>query len=159
MLVASRTLLRLSKQQKSLPSYLARAAYSTSSAQSDDYHSLDDQLFYEVSNPVAFDGDKAAIFDATSIKERRFVPFELKELSFKCGMGFMGSMVWGYMYNLGIYSEVAAAAFVLNWAYKSVSIMSSTVRKIELHKDGKTVTVTPRIGQPWACKIADVRKL
>ena len=108
---------------------------------------------------MTFDGDKAAIFDATSVTERRFVPFELKELTFKCGMGFMGVQVWDYMYHLGIYSEIAAAAFVLNWAYKSVSIMSSTVRKIELHRDGRTVTVTPRIGSAWDCKITDVRKM
>ena len=63
------------------------------------------------------------------------------------------------MYHFEIYSEIAAAAFVLNWAYKSMSIMTSTVRKIELHRDGKTVTVTPRIGSAWDCKITDVRKL
>ena len=108
---------------------------------------------------MRFDGDRAPIFDATQVKERRFVPFELKELTFKCGMGFMGVMVWDYMYKFGWFSEAAAAAFVLNWCYKSVSIMSSTVRKIELHRDGKTVTVTPRIGQAWQCKITDVRKL
>ena len=39
---------------------------------------------------MTFDGEKAAIFDATSVTERRFVPYELKELTFKCGMGFMG---------------------------------------------------------------------
>jgi len=64
-------------------------------------------------------------------------------------MGFMGVMVYEYMYHFGIYSELFAGAFVLNWVYRSMTIMSSTVRKIELHKDGKTVTVTPRIGSPW----------
>ena len=108
---------------------------------------------------MAFEGDKAAVFDATEAKERRFVPFEIKELSFKCGMGFMGVMVWEYMYHMGIYSELCAAAFVMNWAYRSMSIMGRTVRKIELHQDGKTVTVTPRIGSTWDVKIQDIRKL
>ena len=40
-----------------------------------------------------------------------------------------------------------------------MTIMTSTVRKIELHKDGKTVTVTPRIGSAWDAKISDVQKL
>ena len=71
----------------------------------------------------------------------------------------MGVFCWDYMYHLGFYSEVFAAGFVLNWSYKSMAIMSSTVRKIELHKDGRTVTVTPRIGNAWDVKISEVRKL
>ena len=99
------------------------------------------------------------MFDSTTISERRFVPFEIKELSFKCSMGIMGVWVWDYMYNFGIYSEVFAAAFALNWAYKATMMMTSTVRKIELHKDGKTVTLTPLVGSPWQAKISQVRKL
>ena len=135
----------------------SRAAFSTAS--NDEYHSLDDQLFHEMQNPVAFQGDKAAIFDAESTKERRFVPFEVKELSFKCGMGIMGVWVWDYMYHFGICSELMAGAFVANWMYKSITILSASVRKIELHKDGKTVTVTPRIGSSWDVKISEVQKL
>mgnify|MGYP007058521157 CR=1 FL=1 len=55
--------------------------------------------------------------------------------------------------------EIAAASFALNWAYRSFTIMSSTVRKIELHKDGRTVTVTPRIGGAFDVKISTVQKL
>ena len=155
----SRNLLRLNKNStasRMLPSMAARCY---SSAASDEYHSLNDQMLHELQNPVAFQGEKAAVFDSTDIQERRFVPFELKELTFKCGMGAMGVFCWDYMYHMGFYSEVAAAAFVLNWAYKSMTIMGSTVRKIELHKDGKTLTVTPRIGSAWDVKISEVRKL
>ena len=157
MLVASRTLLRLGKtQSRALPALVSRAHYSTAS---DEYHSLNDQFTHELANPVAFQGEKAALFDSSETSERRFVPFEIKELTFKCGAGAMGVMVWEYMYHFGIYSEIFAAGFVLNWMYKSISIMGSTVRKIELHKDGKTVTVTPRIGSSWDVKISEVRKL
>ena len=155
---SSRNILRLNKTRAAamLPTMAVR---SYSSATSDEYHSLDDQMLHELKNPVAFQGDKAAVFDSTDIQERRFVPFELKELTFKCSAGCMGVFVWDYMYHFGFYSEVFAAAFVMNWAYKSMTIMGSTVRKIELHKDGKTVTVSPRIGSPWAVKISEVRKL
>ena len=37
--------------------------------------------------------------------------------------------------------------------------MSSSIRKIELHQDGRTVTVTPRIGNAWDVKISQVQKL
>ena len=112
-----------------------------------------------MSNPVAFQGDKAAIFDSTQTAERRFVPFEIKELSFKCSMGIMGVQVWDYMWHLGMLSEGIALAFAFQWVYQSMNIMTATVRKIELHKDGKTVTVTPRIGSAWDAKITDVQKL
>ena len=155
MLFASRNLYRLSKAQKVMPI----ASRTFSAAASEEYHSLNDQMLHELQNPVAFQGDKAAVFDSSETTERRFVPFEIKELTFKCSMGCMGVFVWDYMYHFGFYSEMAAAAFVLNWAYKSVSIMTATVRKIELHKDGKTVTITPRIGSAWDAKISDVQKL
>ena len=74
-------------------------------------------------------------------------------------MGIMGVQVWDYMYHFGLLTEGISMAFALHWAYHSMSIMTSTVRKIELHKDGKTVTVTPRIGSAWDAKITDVQKL
>lgn len=161
MIVGSRTLLHLSRKQVANKSLLYRVAagnYSTAAA-SDEYHSLNDQLFHEMQNPVAFNGDKAAIFDNTECKERRFVPFEIKEVSFKCGMGIMGALVWSYTLPLGVVGELAASAFALNWMYRSLTIMSSTVRKIELHKDGRTVTVTPRVGSSFDVKISAVQKL
>ena len=95
MFVGSRTLMRLQKA-KAMPAFVSRAAYSSTAA--DEYHSLDDQLFHEMANPVAFNGDKAAIFDSSSSSERRFVPFEIKELTFKCGMGAMGALTWDYIF-------------------------------------------------------------
>ena len=162
MIVGSRTLHHLSKRtpNPTLLSRVASASYASASATSDEYHSLNDQLFHEMQNPVSFQGgDKAAIFDSTECQERRFVPFEIKEVSFKCGMGIAGTMFWEYMYCTGLFGEVVAASFALNWVYRTVSIMSATVRKVELHKDGRTVTVTPRIGSAFDCKISDVQKL
>ena len=67
MFIGSRTFLRLSKKTPamlSMPSRVAAASYSTAST--DEYHSLNDQLFHEMQNPIAFQGDKAAIFDSTN---------------------------------------------------------------------------------------------
>ena len=160
MIVGSHTLLRLSNKtpNSSLLSRVAAASYSTASSSTDEYHSLNNQLFHEMQNPVAFQGDKAAIFDSTDSKERRFVPFEIKEMTFKCGAGIMGTMVWEYMYFSGL-GEVVAASFALNWAYRTMSIMTATVSKMELHKDGLTVTVTPRVGSAFDVKISEVQKL
>ena len=61
--------------------------------------------------------------------------------------------------SLGAFPELFSAAFALNWFYRAFTIMTSSVRKIELHKDGKHVTVSPRIGQAFRVRISDVRKL
>ena len=156
MMFASRTMLRLSKQRV-VPSLVASRAFSAAAA--DEYHSLNEQAVHSLENPVAFSGDKAAVFDSTQTSERRFVPYEIKEVSFKCGMGFMGVFAFGYIQNFGLLSDLMAAAFVGNWVYRTVTIMGATVRKIELHRDGKTVTVTPRIGAAWDAKISDITKL
>ena len=64
---SSRNLLRLNKTNTSrlmLPSVAARCF---SSATNDEYHSLNDQMLHELQNPVAFQGDRAAVFDSTDI--------------------------------------------------------------------------------------------
>ena len=156
MIVGQRTMFRFN-QAAPLARPWARRAFST--AASDDYHSLDGQVLYTPQNPVQFSGTTAVVFDATQTSERRFVPWEIKEHTFKHTMGFMGTMVWTYMYPLGLIGDLTAAGFVLNWARRCLTIMLSTVRKIELHQDGKTVTVTPRVGSPYAVAIKDIRKL
>ena len=65
----------------------------------------------------------------------------------------------GYMQGSHPVFALGAFAFGANWCYRSVSIMSQTVRKLELHRDGKTLTVTPRIGNAFQAKVSDVRKL
>ena len=55
MIVGARTFLQLTKKSPTLlamPTRIAAASYSTAS--SDEYHSLNDQLFHEMQNPVAF---------------------------------------------------------------------------------------------------------
>ena len=37
--------------------------------------------------------------------------------------------------------------------------MAFTVRKIELHKDGRTVTLYPKVGAPFKALIKDIEKL
>ena len=87
------------------------------------------------------------------------MPFEIKEVSFKCGMGIIGTLWFHSMYSTGIVGELVAASFALNWVYRTMSIMTASIQKVELHKDGRTVTVTKRIGGSFDCKISDVQKL
>ena len=102
-----------------------------SSATRDDYESLD--TLYVPAYPVQFQGNKAVVFDATETKERRFVPYEIKEATFKNGMGFAGVSILGYTTGLTDAFSLWAAGFAINWAYRSFSYMAFTVRKIELN--------------------------
>ena len=88
MFFASRSVLRLSRHRKA---FSPCSQFSSAAARPDEYHSFDGQLLHEMHHPVAFQGDTAAVFDGTKSKERRFVPWEIKELSFKCSMGIMGA--------------------------------------------------------------------
>ena len=119
-----------------------------------EYHSLSDHASYEPARKVQFTGDKLAVFDNTTTKERRYAPFELKEITFKNVMGFAGTMVWDHLHPMGLLTEVVAVGWVLNWAQSSWKLLGSSVRLVELHKDGKHVTVHPQIGSAFTVKIS-----
>lgn len=99
-----------------------------------------------------------SVFDATT-NETKYVPWELKEIAFKNSMGFGGVCVWNHLHNLGVYGELGCAFFVGNMVFRTIQIMSKTVHRVDLHKDGKNVTFHPKFGAPFTAKIKDVKKL
>ncbi len=123
------------------------------------YHSLDDQIFYVPVRPVKFEGDHMSVFDNRTTKETRYVPWAYKESAFKNVMGLGGTLVWSQMFPLGFITEAVMAAWVLNWAHTSWKLLSSTVRHVQLHKDGKTVMIHPLIGSSFSAKIKDIKKI
>ena len=68
-------------------------------------------------------------------------------------------MVWDHMFQLGMLTEIACAAWLFNWGYTSYKLVSSSVRHVQLHKDGKTVTFHPMVGSSFSANIKDVKKL
>jgi len=89
------------------------------------------------------------------------VPYEIKETTFKNVMGICGFQILDHVHPLifGGYTQLACAAFAFNWLYMTCSYMLYTVRKIELHRDGRTVTVHPAIGSAFKAQIKDIEKL
>ena len=83
---------------------------------SSDYHSLHDTITYKPAHPVTFSDDKITVFDNYSVKERRFVPWELKETTFKNGMGFAGTIVVDHFLHLGFVTNFALGAWCVQWA-------------------------------------------
>ena len=102
-----------------------------SSATQDEYQSLG--ALYAPVHKVEFQGNTAVVFDSTETKEKRFVPYEIKETTFKNGMGFVGVSMFGYCLPIGDVFSIWAAGFALNWVYRTYSYMAFTVRKIELN--------------------------
>ena len=107
-------LAQMSRQSMMLinrPVSLARFSTATSS---DGYHSLDDQVSYTPVNKINFITDTYTIFDSDAATERRFVPFELKELSFKYTLIAGGLWTTNYMYTLGFFMDLGASGAVLS---------------------------------------------
>ena len=66
-------------------------------------------------------------------------------------MGICGFEVLSYVnpFLMGGFVYPILAGFALNWLRMTLGYMLYTVRKIELHRDGRTVTVHPAIGSPY----------
>ena len=127
-----------------------------SSSSSGDYHSLDEM--YVPHNPVSFKG-KLSVFDNRTVSERRYAPYELKESMFKNLMGMSGLLIWNQMYPFGIFADIGCALWMLNWAHTSYKYTGNAIRHVELHDDGKTLTMTPLVGSSFEVKTKDVKKL
>ena len=57
------------------------------------------------------------MFDNVDVSERRFSPFEIKETTFKNGMGFAGTMVIDHFLAFDPFTHVALVGWCLNWSY------------------------------------------
>ena len=104
-------------------------------------------------------GETFTVFDGDDVKERRFVPFELKEIGFKYAL--ISGLMWtnNYCFIGSLLIDMAATLAVISGATHMVRLMSASVSQIGLHRDGKSVTITPRLGRPFTVKIKDIRKL
>ena len=86
------------------------------------------------------------------------MPFELKETTFKNGMGFGGTMVVDHFLMAGFLTNVVLAGWCVNWSYQVGKVLSSSISKMDLHDDGLSVTLHPRFGSPFKARIADITK-
>jgi len=56
------------------------------------------------------------------------------------------------------YYTVGALTFGINWMYRVYGYMGHAITRIDLHEDGKTVTVTFKTGGTSTLKIKDIMK-
>ena len=82
------------------------------------------------------------IFNADDAKERRFVPWEIKEATFKAGMGCFGAAFVNMYMPLGSICSLAQAGFIINYTLTVSRMMSNAVTRIDLLDDGTKVNLT-----------------
>ena len=70
-------------------------------AANDAYAPIDHDKWYKPERPVQFSGKALTLFNSDDCKERRFVPWEIKEASFKAGMGVLGVYMLDVLFPLG----------------------------------------------------------
>lgn len=121
---------------------------------------FDDNIFYTPVRPVAFKNGKAAVFaQETSPNTPRYVPYEVKETTIKNFMGVMGVVIFDYLFAPGAgYYTVGALSFGLNWIYRVYGYMGNAITHIDLHEDGKTVSVRFKTGGTAMFKVKDIMK-
>ena len=113
-----------------------------SSAAASEYQSVDTEKTYKMLHPVSFQGKTHTVFNSDDCKERRFVPWEIKESVFKNGMGIVGVNMMNLLFPIGPLFSVGCLSFCMNFTWTTWNLMTNAVTKIDLHDDGKRVNFT-----------------
>ena len=102
------------------------------------YESIIQESFYTPVRPLAFNGSSTVIFDGET-KERKFVPWEVKEATIVNSLGLLGVYMLDVLTPLGPTYALGQAFFCLNYCRSVWGFMSNAVTKMELMNDGKRV--------------------
>jgi hypothetical protein len=124
-----------------------------------EYVNVGSAAVYEPVNKVEFVNSRSVVFGSEGSKETRYVPWLIKEHTFKHSFGFMGACVVGHIFPVGNLASLFAMGFVGNWARRCTQILQGCVNKIELHEDGETVTLYQNLGKSFDAKISDIKKV
>ena len=73
-------------------------------------------------------------------------------------MGFCGTLAIDHFLMAGVFTQVALAGWCVNWSWQVYQLMSTSVHTVELHDDGKSVTLHPRMGSAFKARISDIQK-
>eukprot|EP00352_Strombidinopsis_acuminata_P008529 CAMPEP_0176374426 /NCGR_PEP_ID=MMETSP0126-20121128/26748_1 /TAXON_ID=141414 ORGANISM="Strombidinopsis acuminatum, Strain SPMC142" /NCGR_SAMPLE_ID=MMETSP0126 /ASSEMBLY_ACC=CAM_ASM_000229 /LENGTH=180 /DNA_ID=CAMNT_0017734995 /DNA_START=92 /DNA_END=634 /DNA_ORIENTATION=- len=124
-----------------------------------DYQSFGEQTAnYAPVNPVQFQGDKFTVF-CNQTTEQKYVPFEIKEIGMKHGLIYGLVLIWDHLALLGDFTGFAQLYVLGSASYFSMKYMMNSVDRMELHKDGKNVTLHFKIaGQKATVPVKDIVK-
>ena len=139
----------------------AMRQFSAAASGSQQYESFDDNIFYTPVRKLTFNNGRTTIFNQPAVppSEIKYVPWEVKEATVKNFLGVFGFVILDYLFHPGalVYS-IGAFGFGLNWMHKVYQYMGHAITKIDLHEDGKTVSVEFKTGGSATLKIKDIMK-
>ena len=120
------------------------------------YETIQQDKFYTPVRPVS---GQTVVFDAET-KERRFVPWEVKEATIKNSLGLLGVYMFDVITPLGPAYGLSQAFFCFNYCRTVWGFMSNAVTKMELMADGKRVQLTfgRASGKTIVVDIKDIQK-
>ena len=89
----------------------------------------------------------------------KYVPYEIKEATMKNGLGIVLFGVVEFLFNTPtIIYKGASLFFVLNWINTCYKHMNNAITRIDLHDDGKNVTLTYKGGSTKTVSINNIYK-
>jgi hypothetical protein len=135
-------------------------SYSSATASSS-YESFDDNIFYTPVRKLTFNNGVSTIFNqpADSPNQLKYVPWEVKEATLKNFLGVFGFVILDYLFHpSALFYSIGAFSFGINWMHKVYQYLGNAITKIDLHEDGKTVTVQFKTGGKATLKIKDISK-
>ena len=101
------------------------------------------------------------MFNGQDCKDKSKVPFEVKEASIKGALGIIGIYGASNLFTLGPLYGTLQAFVGFNYVYTVWNLMSNAVTRVDLHDDGKKVTLTfGRVGgKTVIVDIKDIHKV
>ena len=79
--------------------------------------------------------------------EPKYTPWELKETTLKNFLGVFGLVGMNYFLGLPPFAySLGTAFFGINWMNTVYGYMGHAIVKIDLHEDGKNITITYKFG-------------
>ena len=106
-----------------------------------DYATINQEKWYTPQRDVSFSGSALTVFNGENCSERTFVPFQVKEACIK-GAFLMGVIhMWNMVIPVGALYGFAQMGVVLSQSYTIFNLMTRAVTRIDLHSDGKQVTL------------------
>jgi len=133
----------------------------TAAGSNQQYESFDDNIFYTPVRKLTFNNGRSTIFNQAVVppSEIKYVPWEVKEATVKNFLGVIGFGILDYLFHPGaIVYSIGAFGFGINWMHKIYQYMGHAITKIDLHEDGKTVSVEFKTGGTATLKIKDIVK-
>eukprot|EP00347_Sterkiella_histriomuscorum_P001974 403369954 len=136
-------------------------AFATQSTSSE-YSVYDDNFFYTPVREVKFQNGVSEIFNNNDLQsgEPKYTPWELKETTLKNFLGVFGLVSMNYFLGLPPFAySLGTAFFGINWMNTVYGYMGHAIVKIDLHEDGKNITITYKFGNKQTLRIKDIVKL